>query len=199
MLREICIISGIRRLHSYLGSNWEANEPELMTNTSSTLAVPKRQARTRMGNGSTVLAGVDGRASRPRRYREILAQLSSDMGGDPSEAQTQIARRAAELAVWSEDRARALMDGEEIDIGEFTTATNALRRLLADLGLERRARDVTPTPEGVSQFEAVVSGSPASNGGTPAAPLTLGDAPRAAESSPSPSADKRTSGHGNDE
>ena len=27
----------------------------------------------------------------------------------------------------------------------FTTAANSLRRLLADLGLERRAKDITPS------------------------------------------------------
>ena len=33
--------------------------------------------------------------------------------------------------------------GGEVDIGEFATVANAMRRLLVDLGLERRARDVT--------------------------------------------------------
>jgi hypothetical protein len=36
--------------------------------------------------------------------------------------------------------------GEDLNIQEFTTAANALRRLLADLGLERRARDITELP-----------------------------------------------------
>ena len=35
--------------------------------------------------------------------------------------------------------------GGAVDIGAYTTGVNALRRLLCDLGLERRARDVTPT------------------------------------------------------
>ena len=35
--------------------------------------------------------------------------------------------------------------GKDIGIGEFTTATNALRRLLQEIGLERKARDVTPS------------------------------------------------------
>jgi hypothetical protein len=80
-----------------------------------------------------------------RRYKEILAQIVSDIGGDPSEAENIIARRACTLAVWCEQAEAAMANGAEIDIQEFTTATNALRRLLADIGLERRARDVTPT------------------------------------------------------
>jgi hypothetical protein len=105
----------------------------------------KRQARSRIGNGTAILAGVDGRTTPMRRYREILGQLFSDMGGDPSEAKIIIARRAVSIAVWCEECEAAAANGGELDIGEFTTATNALRRLLADIGLERHARDVTPS------------------------------------------------------
>jgi hypothetical protein len=106
----------------------------------------KPEARSRISNGSaTFLDGVDGRSVLARRYRDILAQLVSDMGGDPSEAQSLIAKRAATLAVWCELAEAAMAKGEHFDIAEFTTATNALRRLLADLGLERRARDITPS------------------------------------------------------
>jgi hypothetical protein len=91
------------------------------------------------------LEGVDGRSVLARRYRDILASLVSDMGGDPSEAQNLIARRASTLAVWCELAEAGMAKGDYLDIAEFTTATNALRRLLADIGLERRARDLTPS------------------------------------------------------
>jgi hypothetical protein len=80
-----------------------------------------------------------------RRYKEILGALINDMGGDPSEAKSIIARRASTLAVWCEAVEADLANGKVIDIAEFTTATNALRRLLTDIGLERKARDITPT------------------------------------------------------
>ncbi|AKM11520.1 hypothetical protein AB433_03895 [Croceicoccus naphthovorans] len=107
--------------------------------------VPKPQARTRVGNGSTVLAGVDGRSATFRRYREVLASLVTDMGGDPSEAQSQLARRAASLVCWCEEQDAAAANGEEFDVKAYTTASNTLRRLLGDLGLERTARNITPT------------------------------------------------------
>lgn len=44
--------------------------------------------------------------------------------------------------------------GEDLDIAAFTTATNALRRLLADLGLERRAKDLTPSINGYMALKA---------------------------------------------
>jgi hypothetical protein len=107
--------------------------------------IPKPQQRTRVGNGSVVLNDVDGRSIVFRRYREILASLVSDMGGDPSEAQQQIARRAASLAIWCEQADTDAANGKPIDVAPYTTASNTLRRLLESLGLERKARNVTPT------------------------------------------------------
>jgi hypothetical protein len=88
---------------------------------------------------------IDGRSVMARRYRDVLAALVSDLGGDPSEAQAVIARRAATLAVWCEQSESDMAKGVPLDIGAFTTATNALRRLLADLGLERRMKDIGGT------------------------------------------------------
>jgi hypothetical protein len=106
----------------------------------------KPEARSRVSNGAaTFLDHVDGRGILARRYRDILAQLVADIGGDPSEAQSLIARRASALAVWCERAEAAMAKGDNLDIVEFTTAANALRRLLSDLGLERCARDVTPS------------------------------------------------------
>lgn len=102
-------------------------------------------ARSRIGNGKDILPGVDGRSAGARRYREIVGQLATDLGGDLTAAQEAIARRAATLAVWCESAEAGFARGEDLDIQAFTTAANALRRLLADLGLERRAKDVTPS------------------------------------------------------
>ena len=38
-----------------------------------------------------------------------------------------------------------LPGGKALDIGEYSTATNTLHRLLTTLGLERKMKDVTPT------------------------------------------------------
>lgn len=108
------------------------------------LVQAKPQARSRIGNGKDLLPNVDGRSTMMRRYRELLAQLLEDMGNNQSEARTIIARRAATLACWCEAAEAQMANSGTIDIAEYTTATNALRRLLADLGLDRGSRDVTP-------------------------------------------------------
>ena len=95
--------------------------------TSPATVQAKPEARSRIGNGKALLPDVDGRSGAMRRYKEILA------------------RRAATLAVWCEGAEGRMANGEALEIAPFTTAANTLRRLLADLGLERRMKDVTPT------------------------------------------------------
>ena len=110
---------------------------------STPIALPKPQARSRVGNGKTLfLDQVDGRSVIAGRFREIFAQICEDIGGDPSEAQRQLARRASALAIWCECAEAQLVAGTEINIAAFTTATNSMRRLLADLGLERHTHDM---------------------------------------------------------
>lgn len=102
--------------------------------------------RSAIGNRSRLFVdAVDGRSAIARRYRDLVAEHSSDLGGAEvlSEAQRQMIRRAASLACWCENIECKLAEGEDIDIGPYTTATNALRRVLVDLGLERRSKDVT--------------------------------------------------------
>lgn len=104
----------------------------------------KSKQRTRIANGTDLLPGVDGRSPMVRRRRELLAQFIADMGGDPSEAKITIAKRATALIVWCESAESKAVNGEELDIATFTTAANTLRRYLADIGLERHARNITP-------------------------------------------------------
>ncbi len=118
---------------------------------SSQLERPKTQAATRLGTGGTVLAGVDMRTAGGRRFKELCADLVHHLAGDPTAPQLAIIRRAAALAVWCEQQESAQASGADFDVQAFTTAANTLRRLLSDLGLERRMRDATPT---LSQYLA---------------------------------------------
>ena len=106
-------------------------------------APPPPQYTTKRGNGRAVLAGVDGRTNMARRFREIITQVEEDLGGDLTEAQYAILARAATLACWAEERESELARGEPFDVGQYSAAANAMRRLLNDLGLQRVGRDVT--------------------------------------------------------
>src|ERR1700737_3068371 len=118
-----------------------------LTASRTKLEKPPSKTRSRVSNGSAVLDNVDGRSAVARRYRDVLNELISDLGGHPSGAQSPIARRAAALCVVCEQAEAEMVAGGVLDLAEFTTASNSLRRLLRDLGLERRAKDITPTLE----------------------------------------------------
>ncbi len=92
-----------------------------------------------------MLSGVDGRSQMARRFREIVTGIESDLGGELTEAQSQLVARSATLAIWCEEREGELATGAQFDAGQYATISNSLRRLLSDLGLERRMRDLTPS------------------------------------------------------
>ncbi|MCT7375734.1 hypothetical protein [Chelativorans salis] len=116
-----------------------------MSADSVTVTTPPPTARSAVANGSRLFVeGLDGRSALARRYRDLVASFTTDIGGDPSESQKQLIRRAASLSTWCEAQEVRLANGEDIEIGPLTTAANSLRRILQDIGLERRARDVTP-------------------------------------------------------
>jgi hypothetical protein len=108
------------------------------------------KGRSRMSNGSAVLPGVDGRSTWVRRLRDLIGLHLSDLGGDDavSEAERSIVRRVATLTVELE-RMEAVFavageaSPEQIDLYQRTA--NSLRRLLEAVGLQRRARDISPT------------------------------------------------------
>lgn len=112
------------------------------------LELPRAAFRTAIGNGSAVLAGVDGRSLIARRYREISASIAIDLGGEDvlTEGQKQLLRTIAGLVVLRENLDTKIVNGERVNSGEYTHIANGLRRCLATVGIERRARTVNGGP-----------------------------------------------------
>lgn len=101
--------------------------------------------RTRAGKVRLrTLSDIDARTAAYRRFRELAEAYTSDLGGDLSTAESAIVQRVVSLQVWLEDAEAAYAKTGQLDIATYTTGSNALRRLLADIGLQRRQRDVTP-------------------------------------------------------
>lgn len=101
-------------------------------------------ARSRVSNGKDVLPGVDGRSLIARRYYDILAELSGDQGGGMSEARKQLCRRFAAASVLAEQMEARMARGEKIDLAEHALLSSTLVRLASRIGVDRRARNVTP-------------------------------------------------------
>ena len=80
---------------------------------------------------------LDGRYSIAKRVTAFETQLFTDIGGDPTEAQRCLARRAGVIdAVLSAADAGYIKDGN-LDLASYVTGVNSLRRLLCTLGIAR--------------------------------------------------------------
>jgi hypothetical protein len=100
--------------------------------------------RSRVGNGKALLAGIDTHSREYREYATIVSDLVEHLGSDPSVVEHALAEETASLIYWCRRARLALLTGsEEFNVQLYTTASNSLRRLLADIGQERRLRNVT--------------------------------------------------------
>lgn len=123
--------------------------------------------RSKLANGSKLLPMTDGRSATARRFRDLIEDISSDLGGADllSQGQYQLIRRAALLSAESE-RLEALwsrgLEGEHQDepfnIDRYAVLTNALGRTLDRIGLARVPRDMTPSLDAyIARVDAAVS------------------------------------------
>ncbi len=97
---------------------------------------------------SGYLDRLDGRSRVAVDMRARWQALTDDLGGagQLSYAQRSLCERALWLEHWLHVQEQALADGDHasFDAGRWTQACNALQGILVKLGLERKARDVTP-------------------------------------------------------
>jgi hypothetical protein len=110
---------------------------ELTTNEKITPATGKARLRD--------LSHVDGRTRAMQRVRALMAAIENDLGGRDhlTLGQRQLVQRAAVLGAVIEDSEARWAAGAPFEVGNYLAAINAQRRVLATLGLQRVARDVT--------------------------------------------------------
>ena len=131
------------------------------------------------------LASLDGRTAAAKLVRELIAAIADDLGGSEqlTEGTRQLVQRAAVLGAFIEDCEARWIGGEEFETNEYLAAINAQRRVLATIGLDRRAKDITPSLAAYIATKRAVN----STGGTQDSFSSL--SPR-----DTPEAEKRTSG-----
>jgi hypothetical protein len=84
---------------------------EAETKPSKRQAVARKQqfARSRVGNGKALMAGIDQRSLPYREYQDTVADLCSHMGGEPTAVEQAIIEEAAGLIVWCRSARTALL------------------------------------------------------------------------------------------
>jgi hypothetical protein len=86
----------------------------------------------------------------------VCGDLANDLGGDPSTGQWLLVQRAAGLVVQLELLEQEIVQGKAIDPATYSGLVGTLTRTLKTLGLERRAKDVTPTGPIIDAHAAAV-------------------------------------------
>ena len=109
-------------------------------------AARSTRLRSRVTNGSKLVAGLDGRSAEARRYRDLIISYWDDLGGVDriTEAQRTLIGQAATLQIQSERVQAAVLRGEQVNLEQLTRLANASTRILSRLGLKRERRDAAP-------------------------------------------------------
>lgn len=114
-----------------------------------TTSAPKKSTASCVTNGTKVLLPPSTRAW-TRRLRDLLEAHVADLGGWDiiSNAEMALVRRCATLIVECERRETEFAQtgfADDVAFAIYQTAVNTLRRCLESLGLQRRAKDVSPS------------------------------------------------------
>jgi hypothetical protein len=118
----------------------------MLENSSASRSVPDglpKRSRSAVTNGRRlhVVAPKDNKWM--RRFRDVLAEIISDLGRDGlSEGQRQLARRAATISIACERMEGDAAAGAEIDLEIYGRLTDRLGRAFHRLGLRRQQREV---------------------------------------------------------
>ncbi|ULO23143.1 hypothetical protein [Methylocystis sp. SB2] len=95
-----------------------------------------------MTNRLTVLAGVDGRSARGRRFKDLCIALSAPFGSFEglSEEEAILVRHAVTMTIAAEEMQLAVANGEMVDNDGLIRTTNALARIMNALKVRHRPK-----------------------------------------------------------
>lgn len=121
-----------------------------MGRKSSPGALKKRGKNGRSPTGKVRLRSLDDmdmRTASAQAIKRTRDRMIRDLGGDLSAMQIETVNWASALSAMLQDAVVAYTCGEPVDKLGFGTLAGHQRRLLADLGYSRVAKDVTPDLE----------------------------------------------------
>ena len=112
-------------------------------------ALSQSKVRSALTNGTAIIFGTcDHRTAWMRRLRDLVAEHTAQLGNDVTEAERRLIARAAMLTIQCEMLDAKFANEEGVacrtDIETYQRCSNTLRRLLESLGLQRRAKNITP-------------------------------------------------------
>jgi hypothetical protein len=95
------------------------------------VVAPSKRTRSAVTNRSRAHQNTDGRSAGARRFRDLIAAFSADLGDNLSEADLAMVRTAAGLTLKSELMQADLAAGQEVDAETLIKLAGTSRRALA--------------------------------------------------------------------
>jgi len=111
-----------------------------------------KQGRSAVTNGKRTLIGVKGSSKFGRRYRDLIEEFSTEIGGDLTQSERAMVKQAAALAIKGEMMQAAIINGEPVDSDELIRLSSEVRRILD--ALKSGKRKPTAAPMGLHDIVA---------------------------------------------
>src|ERR1700733_641059 len=115
---------------SNVGLQFGPEMPELHLSDSQVAVERSPRLRSRVTNGSKMVAGLDGRTAVARRFRDLQISYADDLGGAAvlTEAQRTLIAQTATLQVQAERVQAAVLNGDSVDAEQLTRLANSVAR-----------------------------------------------------------------------
>jgi hypothetical protein len=97
--------------------------------SSQTVARHLKQGRSAVTNGKRTLIGVNASSKYLRRYNDLFAIYSAEIGGTLNASETALAKQASALSVRSEMMHAQIVNGEYVDPDDLIRVSSELRRV----------------------------------------------------------------------
>jgi hypothetical protein len=93
-----------------------------------------KQGRSAVTNGKRALIGVKGSSKYGRRYRDLIAAYSAEIGGELTQFDVAMVKQAAALSIRGEMMQAAIVNGEPVNSDDLIRLSSEVRRILDAIG-----------------------------------------------------------------
>jgi hypothetical protein len=119
--------------------------------------------RSAITNGSKLLVGIDGRKPAARRFRDLIAGYTAEIGGELTEVERGLVKQAAVLTLTAEQMQADIINGKPVDSDALIRISSTAKRILGAISAKaskRKAIGPTALQQYLAQRAASAAGAP---------------------------------------
>jgi hypothetical protein len=104
------------------------------------LVAPSKKSRSAVTNRSRQHQNADERSAGARRFRDLIAAYTAEVGADLSESELALVRQAAALTMRAEQMQQAIVRGEVVDDDLLVRISGTAKRLLGAIAVRSQVK-----------------------------------------------------------